>query len=179
MEHRRHILPSQSYPLHQLSLEEGNGISSRQPLSDAAGNAQLLALAPSGIHHEGKLHSARMESYRSMYTPMPTLPSQPARPPTTNSLEARRQHTRRRRHMKYSRNPIVNSPQYQAYRARQTREGKGEDVKWPLVLEMAFLDGSCCSRCLYVIRLTDYSTDRDSQNGPAEVLLQGETPRSE
>jgi transcriptional enhancer factor len=179
MEHRRHILPSQSYPPHQLSLEDANGVSSRQPLSDAAGNAQLLALAPTGIHHERKLHPPRMESYRSMYTPMPTLPSQPARPPTIHSLEARRQHTRRRRHMKFSRNPIVDSPQYQAYRARQSREGNADDVKWPPVLEMAFLDGTCCSRQLYAIRLTDYSTDRDSQNGPAEVHLQRETSRSE
>ncbi|PMD38236.1 TEA-domain-containing protein [Hyaloscypha variabilis F] len=71
---------------------------------------------------------------------MPTLPSQPARPLIVNSLDARRQSTRRRRQMKYSRNPIVDSPQYQAYRARQSREGNAEDAKWPQQLEMAFLD---------------------------------------
>lgn len=147
MEQRRHILPSQSYPS-QLPLDDVNGLSSRQPLSDAAGNAQLHALAPAGIHHERKAHQSRTESYRSMYS-MPTLPSQPARPPMVNSLEARRQSTRRRRHMKHSRNPIVDSPQYQVYRARQSREGNTEDAKWPQLLEMAFLDGKRCSRGLY------------------------------
>jgi transcriptional enhancer factor len=143
MEHRRHILPTQSYPSHQLSLDDSNGISSREPLSDAAGNAQIHALASAGIYHERKSHQPPAE--RSMYS-MPTLPSQPARPPVVNSLEARRQSTRRRRHMKFSRNPIVDSPQYQAYRARQSREGNTDDARWPPLLEMAFLDGTCSSR---------------------------------
>jgi transcriptional enhancer factor len=143
MEHRRHILPSQSYPSHQLSLNDVNGLSSRQPLTDAAGNGQLQALAPARIYHERKSHQPRAE--RSMHS-MPTLPSQPAGPPVVSSLESRRQGTRRRRHMKCSRNPIVDSPQYQAYRARQFREGNEEDAKWPLPLEMAFLDGTCSSR---------------------------------
>ena len=78
-----------------------------------------------------------------MYS-MPTLPSQPAGPPIVNSLEARRQSTRRRRqHLTYSRNPIVDSPQYQAYRARQSREG-AKEATWPQQLEMAFLDGELC-----------------------------------
>lgn len=140
MEHRRHILPSQSYPSHQLSLDDSNGISSRQPLSDAAGNGQILDLASTGIYHERKSHQPRTE--RSMYS-MPTLPSQPARPPVVHTLEGRRQSTRRRRHMKFSRNPIVDSPQYQAYRDRQTREGNEKDAKWPPLLELAFLDGIC------------------------------------
>jgi transcriptional enhancer factor len=143
MEHRRHILPSQSYPSHQLSLDEINGLSSRQPLSDAAGNAQINALASARIYHERKSRQPRAE--RSMYS-MPTLPSQPTIPPVLHSLEDRRQSTRRRRHMKYSRNPIVDSPQYQAYRARQTREGNTEDAKWPPLLEMAFLDGNYSPR---------------------------------
>lgn len=143
MELRRHILPSQSYPSHPLSLDDANGISSRQPLSDAAGNAQIHALALAGIYHERKAHQPQAE--RSMYT-MPMLPSQPTRPPIVNSLESRRQGTRRRRYVKYSRNPIVDSPQYQAYRARQSREGNAEGAKWPQVLEMAFLDGKRCSQ---------------------------------
>lgn len=143
MESRRHILPSQTYPSHPLSLDDVNGLCNRQPLSDAAGNAQLHALAPAGIYHERKTQKPRAES--SMYS-MPTLPSQPARPLIVNSLDARRQSTRRRRQMKYSRNPIVDSPQYQAYRARQSREGNAEDAKWPQQLEMAFLDGKHCSR---------------------------------
>ena len=169
MEQRRHILPSQTYPSHPLSLDDVNGLSSRQPLSDAAGNAQLHALAPAGIYHEAKSHQTRAE--RSMYS-MPTLPSQPARPPIINTLEVRRQSTRRRRHMRHSRNPIVDSPQYQAYRARQSREG-AEDAKWPQPLEMAFLDGESSSQRSSLILLTSYSAVRYSAHGSAKVLLQG------
>ena len=139
MEHRRHILPSQGYPSQQLSLDDPNGLSIRQPLSDSAGNAQLHALGPAGIYHERKGHQPRAE--RSMYS-IPTIPSQPPRQPVGIKLEARRQHTRRRRHVKYSCNPIVDSPQYQAYRERQSREGNPDDQKWPEILEMAFLDGN-------------------------------------
>jgi transcriptional enhancer factor len=137
MDHRRHILPSN----HQLSQDDLNGLS-RPPLLDSAGNAQLHGQAPASIYHEAKGQQHRVE--RSMYS-MPTLPSQPARQPVSNTLEVRRQSTRRRRHVKYSRNPIVDSPQYQAYRARQSREGNSDDAKWPLKLEIAFLDGNC--RC--------------------------------
>ncbi|KAH6669450.1 TEA/ATTS domain family-domain-containing protein [Halenospora varia] len=45
------------------------------------------------------------------------------------------------RQRRWTRNPIVDSPQYQAYRARSQREGNApEDQKWPEILEMAFLD---------------------------------------
>lgn len=135
MEHRRHILPSN----HQLSQDDPNGLS-RPALLDSTGNAQLHGQAPASIYHERKGHQPRVE--RSMYS-MPTLPSQPARHPVAITLEVRHQSTRRRRHVKYSRNPIVDSPQYQAYRARQSREGNSDDAKWPLDLEMAFLDGNC------------------------------------
>jgi len=54
MEHRRHILPSQSYPSHQLSLANTNGLSRRQPLVEAANIAQLHALALVGIYHNRK-----------------------------------------------------------------------------------------------------------------------------
>jgi transcriptional enhancer factor len=139
MELRRHILSS-NYPSHPLSLDEPNGLSTRQPLADSAGNTQLQALPSAGIYYESKGLQPRVE--RSMYS-MPTLPSQPARQPIGNTLEVRRQSMRKRRHIKYSRNPIVDSPQYQAYRARQAREGNSDDAKWPLTLEIAFLDGKC------------------------------------
>ncbi|KAF8848566.1 hypothetical protein BDZ45DRAFT_605753 [Acephala macrosclerotiorum] len=74
-----------------------------------------------------------------MYS-IPTVPSQPARQPIANTLELRRQNTRKRRHMRFSRNPIVDSPQYQAYRARQNRDGNPNELKWPEILEVAFLD---------------------------------------
>jgi transcriptional enhancer factor len=139
---RRHIGLS-SYLTHLLSLDDPNGPSNRQPLADSAGNAQLHALSSTSLYHESKESQARVE--RNMYS-LPTLPSQPAAQPIANTLEARRQSTRRRRQINHSRNPIVDSPQYRAYRDRQCREGKETDQKWPSILEMAFLDGNCCSR---------------------------------
>ncbi|TAQ86564.1 hypothetical protein B7494_g5123 [Chlorociboria aeruginascens] len=56
------------------------------------------------------------------------------------TLELRKQSSRRMRSQRHGRNPIVDSPQYQAYRARQSREGNPDESKWPEVLENAFLD---------------------------------------
>lgn len=139
MEHRRHILPS-SYPSQQPPIDDSSALSrSRQPLSDAAGNSQLHALASVGLYHDSKGLQPRVE--RPMY-PIPTVPSQPSRQALGSTLELRRHHSRRQRHHRYSRNPIVDSPQYQAYRARQNRDGNPDDAKWPEVLEVAFLDGN-------------------------------------
>ncbi|TVY39064.1 Conidiophore development regulator [Lachnellula occidentalis] len=52
----------------------------------------------------------------------------------------RQQHNQRRRQQKYSRNPIVDSSLYRAYRDRQNKDGNPEDSKWPRQLEDAFLD---------------------------------------
>ncbi|KUJ08869.1 uncharacterized protein LY89DRAFT_658590 [Mollisia scopiformis] len=135
MELRRHILPS-NYPSQDISLDDSSS-RDRQPLADSAGNAQLHTLASIGLNHDSKGFLPRLD--RPLYA-IPTVPSQPARLPIGNTLELRRQHTRRRRHMRYSRNPIVDSPQYQAYRARQNRDGNADDLKWPAILELAFLD---------------------------------------
>ncbi|RDW87624.1 hypothetical protein BP5796_03318 [Coleophoma crateriformis] len=134
MDHRRHILPSSFN-----AQDDPNGQSRvRQPLSDSAGNAQLHALASGGLYHDNKGSQPRVD--RPIYT-IPTVPSQPARQFNPNSLELRRQTTRRRRQHRHTRNPIHDSPQYQAYRARQIRDGAPEsDQKWPEILEIAFLD---------------------------------------
>jgi transcriptional enhancer factor len=137
MAHRRHILPS-SYPSHQASQDEISGIPrTREPFSETAGNA-LTAI---DLYHDNKALQPGVD--RPIYS-MPTLPSQP-RQPIGSTLDLRRQSTRRRRHLRCSRNPIVDSPQYQAYRSRQNREGNAEDSKWPEMLENAFLDGTYCS----------------------------------
>ncbi|KAL3422121.1 transcription factor [Phlyctema vagabunda] len=138
MDHRRHILPS-SFNSSQLPLDDPVVHSRvRQPLSDSAGNAQLHALASVGLYHDSKGLQPRVE--RPIYS-IPTVPSQPARHPAPNSLELRRQHTRRRRQYRHTRNPIQDSAQYQAYRARQIRDGSSEsEAKWPGILEDAFLD---------------------------------------
>jgi transcriptional enhancer factor len=134
MESRRHILPS-SYT---LPLEDLSGFSrAREPLANSAGNAQPHNLA-SILYNDSKGHRPRVE--RPMYS-IPTVPSQPPRQSVGNTLELRRQSTRRQRHLRLSRNPIIESPQYQAYRARQEREGNSEESKWPPELEVAFLDG--------------------------------------
>lgn len=136
MESRRHILPS-NYSSQHTSLNSPV-TRDRQPLTDSAGNAQLHTLASLGHHHDTKGFSQGLE--RSLYS-IPTVPSQPARQPVSLEMRRRQQHTRRSRHMRFSRNPIVDSPQYQAYRARQNRDGNVDDLKWPQILEFAFLDG--------------------------------------
>ncbi|CAD6442009.1 4b30084b-64f8-4c6b-bf99-dc1b2099316e [Sclerotinia trifoliorum] len=140
MEDPRNTLPS-GYPSQQLQLDESSGLSRlKEPLSDSAGNAQLHELASGHIYHDNKRHPMRGQE-RSMYS-MPTLPSQPLRPPVGNTLELRKRHNRQQRFNRHSnRNPIVDSPQYQAYRARANRDGNNSsDSKWPEVLENAFLD---------------------------------------
>ncbi len=134
---RRLVLPS-SYPSHPLSVDGPNGLAIRTPLADSAGNAQPHALQSRGIYCERK--EPQPPVGRNIYPWMPTFPPQSAEQSIANRLEVRRQSSRRRRYVKYSRNPIVNSPQYQAYRARQS-QGNSEEAKWPLNLEMAFLDG--------------------------------------
>lgn len=143
MEHSRHTLPS-STESHDISLESSN-LRIRRPLSSSAGNAQLYTLA-SGNHHRDKGGQPRYHEDGHMY-PLMTLPSQPSHPPRASAgftLHQRKQHLRNLREqkqMKQIRNPIVDSPQYQAYRERATREGNPDDQKWPDVLEEAFLDG--------------------------------------
>ncbi|ESZ97337.1 hypothetical protein SBOR_2267 [Sclerotinia borealis F-4128] len=139
MEDPRNILPP-GYPSQQL-LDESSGLSRlKEPLSDSTGNAQLHELASVNIYHDSKRHPMRGQE-RSMYS-MPTLPSQPLRPPAGNTLELRKRQNRQQRFNRHSnRNPIVDSPQYQAYRARANRDGNPVgDSKWPEVLENAFLD---------------------------------------
>jgi transcriptional enhancer factor len=110
----------------------------RQPLSHSAGNS---GQAPESIYHDHKgLQSRGLD--RPLYAmPTPTLPSQPLRQAVGNTLDHRRQSNRKRRYHRQSQNPIVESQQYQAYRARQNRDGNPEDAKWPEKLEVAFLDG--------------------------------------
>ena len=59
-----------------------------------------------------------------------------------SSLDHQHQSLRQRRQFRYDRNPIASSPKYQAYRARQSRDGDQDDEKWPEILETAFLDGN-------------------------------------
>ena len=141
MEHYLHIIPSncQQSPLDLLSgLEQA-----RQPLCSTAGNTQPRALVFKEGYPHNKGYLARSD--RPTYL-MPTAQSQLSLKLPENTLDRQRQSLRRRRHSRYTRNPIACSPQYLAYRARQSRDGNQEDAKWPEVLEIAFLDGNTLSR---------------------------------
>jgi hypothetical protein len=133
MEHPSHILSS-NFPS-DYSLDD-NGPRARLPLSDAAGNAQIHALASIGFYHDGET------SQQSMDRPMcsiPTLSSQHIRQHVGHTLEMRKQYRRRHRRHLPQRIPVT-SPPYEAYRERAGREGN-DDQKWPGVLEDAFLNG--------------------------------------
>ena len=139
MEHSSHILHS-NFPSHELSLDD-SGARTRLPLSDAAGNSQSHTLASIGFYHDDKVPQMGLD--RPMCS-IPTLPSQPARQPLGHTLEQRKRSHRRRR-QQTGRTPVT-SPQYQAYRERTSREGS-DDVKWPALLEDAFLDGESTFVC--------------------------------
>lgn len=90
-------------------------------------------------YHGSKEHPAREDiATLSMVIEQSRSSMQPAR----NNVGRQQQSLRRRRRYRYSRNPIVSSPQYQAYRERQSRDSNKDDAKWPEILEVAFLDGN-------------------------------------
>ena len=135
---QHHILPS-NYPSRH-ALDESDGHSrSRQPLTDSAGNTQLYVLDGLSTYNDSKLRTHRY--------PVPTLPYQPKRQshhahrPSKTAAQLRREDIRQQKHYRHIRNPIIDQPQYKAYRQRQAQEGKQDDKKWPDVLEDAFLDG--------------------------------------
>lgn len=84
---------------------------------------------------------SNLGEYTNSICPTPTVPSLPPNSSLAQTWEQRRERHRRRRQRRYQRNPIVESQHYQAYRARQVRDGNNKDAKWPHQLEMAFLDG--------------------------------------
>ena len=131
----RPILPS--YPSPQL--EDSSTSHTRLPLSEAAGNSQIPDLASSSHNHESKYHP-RVDISRFL----PTVPSQRDNQTHRRTLSQRRQAFRTKQSQRFlpgGRNPILESPQYRAYRERQTRDGADADAKWPEELENAFLDG--------------------------------------
>lgn len=121
------------------SLSHAEHPQTRPPLALASGNPGLqeVAYLHGHTHHESKENVLRD---RSPYVPV--LPSQPSR--HANTLQLRKQSNRRQRNNRLrNSNPVLSSPQYLAYRQRQTREGNDpENAKWPDSLENAFLDGN-------------------------------------
>lgn len=144
---------SQIYQTPQLAPDdESHSLKFRQPLSDSAGNSQLHTLASAGHYHENK---GLQQPVGRFAHSVPTLLSQPHRQYMGNAPEIRRRNIRmRRRYPRRRQNPIVNSPQYQAYRNKQKGGGKADDAKWPIVLEDAFLDGMRSSdHCLLLLTI--------------------------
>jgi transcriptional enhancer factor len=134
MEHQRHILPSNYTPQSSQSQR------SREPLSDSSGNVQYNTLASTSFYHDSKGTYPGVDHGPTRFT-LPTLPSQPVQRPLATALELRRAQTRRNR-LTRSTNPIVESHQYQSYRARQVKN-TDDDQKWSPELEASFLDGEC------------------------------------
>jgi transcriptional enhancer factor len=135
MGHSLNILPSNGQ---QLSLDSSALLQVRQPLSNTPGNAQPRTMASEDSCCETK-HLAQADN------PNYLIPASQLQPPVQQletTFDRQRQSIRRRRQHKHSRNPIIHSPQYQDYRARQGRSGNHEDGKWPEILEIAFLDGN-------------------------------------
>lgn len=168
MAHDRHILAS-NYPPQQLLLDSSRP---RQPLTDSAGNAQYHTLASSGggLYHDHKGMQSGVDLAPPRFS-LPILPSQPAQPPLPTALELRRSHTRNQR-ARRSRNPIVESSHYQAYRARQVKD-TADDQKWPGDLEDSFLDGMLSvSPFVLLFMLTSVSAPQDSQDGKAQIFPQ-------
>lgn len=136
MEEQRYVLPSNVYP----SLNSLDTPRPRLPLIDSAANAKYHTVATETIYSDQKGLQPQPPPKPPPNFLLPTLPSQPARPPHRTSLEARRSHIRSQRAHRGSRpNPIVESEQYQAYRSRQITDK--DDKKWPDDLEELFLEG--------------------------------------
>jgi transcriptional enhancer factor len=121
-------------------LDDHSGSKHRSPLTEADSNVQVYEV-PSTSYFGTGIHHLRPD--KSMYV-TPVVPSQGPGPQSGNRLDIRRRNTRRnhQQQLNYSRNPVIDSKQYQAYRDRQRRVDNKDELKWPDILEIAFLDGT-------------------------------------
>lgn len=137
--HHPHLhLPN--YPSHSLPSNHLGTSRTRQPLSDSAGNSQFPTLAPADLYQDFKAPPPRIENSQPRYSQPAIVPSQPLRPPVSQSLRYRRNHIRKQRAERPNRNPIQDSSQYQQYRQGCLKDSDNEQ-KWPEDLEVAFLNG--------------------------------------
>ncbi len=123
-----HLLP--------LGYSVVRGQDGRSPLTNAAGNTQVLQL--SDLEYHGKIEpEPYASSILSFQHPQP-LPSR-----SEQALgQADKQTIRRdKRYLQFQKNPILKCQAYQAYRQRQAQSNR-DDQTWPDVLEAAFLDGA-------------------------------------
>ncbi|KAK8074796.1 Conidiophore development regulator abaA [Apiospora hydei] len=130
MEHRRPALPPQRY----------------SSSGESTGNAQPQNIAALALCHQGPL--ALTPPVQHIPTP-PILPTQSVTSAYGTSLRARRSFHRdvslrdsSMAHSRGGRNPIYAWKHFHDYRTKVAqKEREGDDPKWPMYLEDAFLDG--------------------------------------
>lgn len=149
MEHRRQALPPPRYsPSGDYAFENHHEViqPSRTPLGESTGNAQPQNIAALALCHQGPL--ALSPPVQHIPTP-PILPTQSVTSAYGTSLRARRSFHRdvslrdsSMAHSRGGRNPIYAWKHFHDYRTKVAqKEREGDDPKWPMYLEDAFLDG--------------------------------------
>ncbi|KAK7983820.1 hypothetical protein PG989_011222 [Apiospora arundinis] len=148
MEHRRPALPHQRYsPSSDYPFDNHHEViqPSRTPLGESTGNAQPQNIAALALCHHGPL--ALSPPVQHIPTP-PILPTQSVTSAYGTSLRARRSFHRdvslresSMAHSRGGRNPIYAWKHFHDYRTKVAqKEREGDDPKWPMYLEDAFLD---------------------------------------
>lgn len=149
MEHRGPVMPSHRYsPVGEYTYGSQHDIvpPTRNPLGESTGNAQAHGLGDLTLCHQDQL------SLSPPLQPIPTpliFSTQPVSSVYGTSLRSRRAFPRdvslrdpSMAHSRASRNPIHAWKYFSDYRAKVAqKEREGEEPKWPMYLEDAFLDG--------------------------------------
>ncbi|KAK8064850.1 Conidiophore development regulator [Apiospora phragmitis] len=149
MEHRRPALPLQRYSsTSDYPFDNHHEViqPSRTPLGESTGNVQPQNIAALALCHQGPL--ALSPPVQHIPTP-PILPTQSVTSAYRTSLRARRSFHRdvslrdsSMAHSRGGRNPIYAWKHFHDYRTKVAqKEREGDDPKWPMYLEDAFLDG--------------------------------------
>ena len=192
MEHREPMMPSHRYsPVGEYTCGCPHDIipPTRTPLGESTGNAQAYGLGDLALCHQSQL------SLSPPLQPIPTPPlfsTQAADAAYGTSLRSRRSFPRdvslRDPSMapsRASRNPIHAWKYFSDYRAKVAqKEREGEEPKWPMYLEDAFLDGKLDPRpmrSLTGLARADRCSSHDvgAQHGPAEIQLQRHVVRTQ
>lgn len=151
MDVNQHTSVSEYSQLNHLLRNDLTEPRHRLPLTEADSNVQFHEVSLTG-YFDKEIHSCQD---KLMYA-TPIVPSQGPRNLLGDRLDLRRRNTRRNRQqqLSYSRNPVIDSKHYQAYRERQRRDDNKDEQKWPDILEVAFLDGRIFHDPFYSRQLT-------------------------
>lgn len=154
MEHRGPVMPSHRYsPVGEYTYGSQHDIISptRTHLGESTGNAQAHGLGDLTLCRQSQLSLS--PPLHSIPTP-PIFSTQAANSGDGTSLRSRRSFPRdvslqdpSMAHARASRNPIHAWKYFSDYRAKVAqKEREGEEPKWPMYLEDAFLDGESIPR---------------------------------